>query len=335
MIVDVHAHLVPPRFAEFIEQAAPYAVHIARSSGEHVSVRVGPLNYALNRTFFEPERLLAQMTRMEVNCAVLSLATPFARYDVPASLAQEAAQIYNDEIGALHSVQPDRFQGWAYLPMQDPQAAAMELRRAVRERHLVGGYLPSNVNGQYLDQPQFAPVFETAVELDVPLFIHPSNPAGRERMKDYELAIVAGYLFDTTLNIFNMICGGLLDRYPALRLCCAHVGGYAAMLRSRMQREVDTNPALAAGLKQPIGSYLRSLYFDSICFEPGYARFVFGQIIDPSHLLLGSDQPFPLGEPNPVRFIRDSFSAERPDVAEAVLHRNAAAFLGIKERGSE
>src|SRR5207253_6552638 len=107
----------------------------------------------------------------------------------------------------------------------------------------------------------------------------------------------------------HMVFGGLLDRYPTLRLCCAHLGGYASMLRARMQREIDTNPQLAARLKRPLAAYLRSLYFDTICFEPAYARFAAdAEIGDPTHLVLGSDTPFPLGEPDPVDFITRSFA---------------------------
>jgi aminocarboxymuconate-semialdehyde decarboxylase len=204
------------------------------------------------------------------------------------------------------------------------------LRRAVRELGLVGGYLPSNVGGRYLDGAEFSPVFAAASELDVPLFIHPSNPPARERMPDYELAVVAGYLFDTTLNIFNMIFGGLLDRYPGLRLCCTHLGGYALMLRARMQRELDTNPALATRLKKPLTEYLRSIYFDTICFEPAYLRSVVeDHAVDSGRLLLGSDTPFPLGEPDPVGFVERSFGATAPKLAADVLQGNAADFLRI------
>jgi aminocarboxymuconate-semialdehyde decarboxylase len=188
------------------------------------------------------------------------------------------------------------------------------------------------VQGRYLDAPELSPIFDAAVALDVPLFVHPSNPPARERMVEYELAVVAGYLFDSTLNIFHMIFGGLLDRYPALRLCCAHLGGYAAMLRARMQREIDTNPQPAARLKRPLADYLRSLYFDTICFEPAYARFaVDAEIVDPTHLVLGSDTPFPLGEPDPIGFIMRSFPVA-PDIADTILQRNAAKFLGLSDR---
>jgi aminocarboxymuconate-semialdehyde decarboxylase len=333
MVIDIHCHLVPEPYMRFVERAKPFCIEREQARGEDIAVNIGALRFALNRTFFDPERMIARMDRMGIECAVVSLATPFVNYTVAPDLAREAAALYNEEIAALRGRYPRRFEGWALLPMQDVDAAANELRRAVRELGLVGGYLPSNIDGQYLDKPQFRPVFDAAVELDVPLFVHPSNPPGRERMSDHELAVVSGYLFDTTLNIFNMVFGGLLDRYPTLRLCLAHVGGYALMLRSRMQREVDTNPALAARISRPVGDYMKALYFDTICFEPGYIRFIAAEVANPEHLLLGSDSPFPLGEPDPVGFIQRSFGDGAATIRDGILHRNAARFLrpGPKE----
>lgn len=335
MVVDIHIHHVPEAFVRFVEKAAPYSVRLDAPRGEDVTLNVGALSYGLNRTFFDTERLITRMMGMGVARAVLSLATPFVNFDVPASLGVEAAQLYNDEISAIHKTSPDRFEGWAFLPMQDPEAAANELRRAVTKLGLVGGYLPSNVKGRYLDSETFAPIFKEATSLDVPLIVHPSNPPARERMTNYELAVVSGYLFDTTLNIFHMIFGGVFDRYPTLRLCCTHLGGYAPLLQARMQRELDTNPDLAARLKRPLGDYLRSIYYDTICFEPAYARAAIESgAIEPTHLVLGSDTPFPLGEPDPVGFIERSFRSRTPDLADAILHRNTVALLTSGNSGA-
>jgi aminocarboxymuconate-semialdehyde decarboxylase len=334
MITDVHVHHVPPRFLRLVEQAAPYSIRVHSEHGERIQLLVGTLHYALNRTFFDVERLLARMQEMRVDRALLSIATPFVKFDVPVSLGVEAAQLYNDEIAAIARAAPDRFQGWAYLPMQDPEAAARELRRAVKSLGLIGSYLPSNVNGRYLQADEFQAVFRTAAELDVPLLVHPSNPPGRERMGDYELAVVAGYLLDTTLNIFHMVFGGLLDRFPGLRLCCTHLGGYAPLLLARMQRELDTNPELASCIKRPLREYLRALYYDTICFEPCYLRAAAdSKAVDPTHLLLGSDTPFPLGEPDPVGFIERSQSALGLQLTGSILHDNATSFLNAKVGG--
>jgi aminocarboxymuconate-semialdehyde decarboxylase len=334
MITDIHVHHVPEPFARFVEKAAPYLMHRDPASGETVALNVGPLKYGLNRTFFDLERLIKRMQEMSVDHAVLSLATPFVKFDVPTSLGIEAAQLYNDEIARIHRAAPDTFDGWAFLPMQDPEAAANELCRAVRNLGLIGGYLPSNVKGRYLDSKEFAPIFDAATQLDVPLIIHPSNPPARDRTGDYELAVVSGYLFDTTLNIFHMIFSGLLDRYPGLRLCCTHLGGFAALLRARMQRELDTNPGLAARLKRPLTAYLQSIYYDTICFEPAYLRAALeSDAVDPAHLVLGSDTPFPLGEPDPVGFIERSFRGHCAETADAILHRNASNLFARRASG--
>jgi aminocarboxymuconate-semialdehyde decarboxylase len=335
MITDVHVHHVPEPFARFVEKAAPYRMRREPASGESITVNIGELKYELNRTFFDPERLIKRMQEMGVDHAVLSLATPFVKFDVPASLGVETAQLYNDEIARMHRAAPDTFDGWALLPMQDPEAAANELRRAVRNLGLIGGYLPSNVKGRYLDSKEFSPIFETAAQLDVPLMVHPSNPPGRERMGDYELAVVSGYLFDTTLNIFHMIFGGLLDRHPGLRLYCTHLGGFAPFLRARMQRELDTNSALAARLKRPLSVYLQSIYYDTICFDPVYLRAALeSDGVDLARLVLGSDTPFPLGEPAPVDFIQRSFRGQPSETADAILHRNASRLLARRTSGA-
>jgi len=278
----------------------------------------------LNTTFFEMEKQLERMQRDGVERAILSLATPFIDYHLEAGLAVEAASVFNDGLAAAIAPDRTRFGGWALLPMQDPEAAARELRRCVRDHGFVGGHIASNVRGVYLNDDRFTPIFQAAVDLCVPLFVHPADPLGKDRTRDYELTIVAGYLFDSTINILKMICSGFLDRWPALKLVCAHGGAFSPALRARMQREVDTNPTLQRTLTKPVGAYLRQLYVDSICFEPAMLRYV-AEVIPLDRIVLGSDAPFPLGEPDPVTFVRNALP---PDQAEHVLKSNFERLIG-------
>jgi aminocarboxymuconate-semialdehyde decarboxylase len=101
-----------------------------------------------------------------------------------------------------------------------------------------------------------------------------------------------------------------------------------------MQRELDTNPALAARLKRPLSAYLQSIYYDTIAFDPVYLRAAINSDgVDPAHLVLGSDTPFPLGEPDPVGFIRRTFHDQRSETAEAILHRNASHLFARRTSG--
>ena len=326
MITDIHCHLVPEAYLRHVEAERAFRVRCAWHADGTAQLDVGEKAYRFSRDFVDPARHIARMDRLGIDRSVVSLATPLVNYSATGPAGLHAARLFNDELAKVVSAYPTRFLGWAFLPMQDPEAAAAELHRAVRDLGLRGGHLGSNVNGRYLDAPQYDPIFRAATDLDVPLFIHPTNPPGQDRLRDYELEVVGGYLFDSTLNIFHMIFGGLLDRYPTLTLCCPHVGGYALLLRNRMQREVGTNPLIAQRIARPVGDYLRRLYYDTICFEGNYLDYAV-KTVGADRFVLGSDFPFLLGEPDPVAFVRGVYP--HGDMGTRILGENAARMLKL------
>ena len=325
MITDIHRHFVPRSFFDFMVSRPEFAITVRRHEDELVEVNIRGMHFRLNETFFDLPRQIDRMNAEGVERAILSLATPFIDYHLDTKLAVEAARRFNDALAQVLAGRREQFRAWAFLPMQDAAAAAAELRRCVYEFGFVGGHVASNVRGIHLCDGVFTPIYRAATELDVPLFVHPADPAGKERMRDYELTVVAGYLFDNTINILKMICSGFLDRWPQLKLVFAHTGAFSLILRARMQREVDTNPELSATLKAPVGDYLRRLYFDTICFEPRILQYA-SAVVPVEHLLMGSDAPFPLGEPDPVTFVRRALPAAQ---ADAVLSGNARTLFGI------
>jgi aminocarboxymuconate-semialdehyde decarboxylase len=323
MITDIHRHFVPAAFFDYVCRRPEFQVVIKCREGDRVDADIRGRHFGLNTTFFDLGKQFEQMNREGVERAVLSLATPFIDYNHDGDFALETAIRFNDALAEAIAADPKRCRAWAFLPMQDPQAAAEELRRCVRQYGFIGGHIASNVRGVYLHDPCFEPVLRAALELNVPLFVHPADPAGKDRTGDYELTVVAGYLFDSTINILRMICSGFLDRWPNLKLVCAHTGAFSLALRARMQREVDTNPSIAANLKRPVGEYLRRLYFDSVCFEPRMLQYAM-DVVPPEHIMLGSDAPFPLGEVDPVGFVRRALPS---DQAKAILSRNLDRLL--------
>ncbi len=289
-----------------------------RIEDEVIDLDIRGIHFGLNPTFFDLARQRGLMAEQGVERAILSLATPFINYGLEGPAAVDMAQRFNDALARSIEGQAETFGAWAFLPMQAPDAAAEELRRCVTEYGFSGGHIASNVQGVYLNDERFEPVYKAALDLNVPLFVHPADPAGKERMREYELMVVAGYLFDSTINILKIVCSGFLDRWPNLKLICAHTGAFSLPLRARMQREVDTNPLIAEGLRAPIGDYLARLYYDTICFEPAMLRYA-TTVAPLDNFLLGSDAPFPLGEPNPVSFVREALPAEQ---SAAIFHDN-------------
>ncbi len=325
MITDMHCHFVPEDYFRLVQSSPTFAVRELERRGEMIDVDVRGTRFVLNETFFDPARQIARMDRLGIDRTVVSLATPLINYFSDPSPAIEAARACNDGFARLVRTSPERFAAWAFLPMQAPDAAAAELARCVREHGFVGGHVATNVKGAYLDDPRFEPIFAAAEALDVPLFIHPADPAGKDRTAAFELTTIAGYLFDTSINVFKMICSGLLDRYPRVKLVCAHTGGYALLLRGRMQCEVGKNPAIQRVLQRPIGEYLDRLWYDTAGFEEGYIAFA-ATVIPPEHLLFGTDAPFLLVLPDPVEFVRRALPAPQ---AEAALGSN---FARLTER---
>jgi aminocarboxymuconate-semialdehyde decarboxylase len=325
MITDMHCHFVPEPFFRHVRKQQEFAVSVVRTEDEAVDVKIRGTAFDLNRTFFDLDRQIARLDRLGIDRTILSLATPFIDYHLDTTFAVAAARIFNDALAEAIAPETKRFGGWAFLPLQDPLASAAELRRCVRDLGFVGGHVASNVRGTYLHSDHFRPVYEAATELDVPLFVHPADPAGKDRTRDYELTVVAGYLFDNTINIFNLVCSGFLDRWPRLKLVFAHTGAFSLMLRARMQCEVDTNPRRPYGhLKRPIGDYLSMLYFDTACFDPALLRFA-AETVPVEHLVMGSDAPFPLVVPDPVSFVTDALPAASADL---ILSKNFDRLIG-------
>ena len=319
MITDMHCHFVPDAFFRFLCAREEFAVTVARQEGEAVDVAVRGKAFDLNTTFFSLERQVARLDRLGIDRTILSLATPFIDYHLDPRVAVEAARMFNDGLAETLGPSHPRFGGWAFLPLQDAAASAAELRRCVRDLGFVGGHVGSNVRGTYLHDDAFRPVYQAACDLDVPLFVHPADPPAKERTRDYDLTVVAGYLFDNTINIFNIVCSGFLDRWPRLKLLFAHTGAFSLVLKARMQCEIDTNPRRPYGhLTRSIGEYLAGLYFDTACFDPAILRFA-ASVVPVEHLVMGSDAPFPLVVPDPVAFVREALP---PDCAELVLERN-------------
>jgi aminocarboxymuconate-semialdehyde decarboxylase len=196
MVTDIHCHFIPDELFKFVQACKEFDTCVTAMDGERVDITVRGMHFGLNPTFFEPARQVARMDLLGIDRTVISLATPLVNYYLEPKIACEAARLCNDGFAELVASEPGRFLAWAFLPMQDPTAAAAELRRCVRDHGFIGGHVATNVRGTYLPDEAFRPIFDTAKELDVPLFLHPVDPPGRDRTGDNELTVVAGYPHD-------------------------------------------------------------------------------------------------------------------------------------------
>jgi aminocarboxymuconate-semialdehyde decarboxylase len=183
------------------------------------------------------------LDRTGIDMQVLVPSNPPFHYDVEPDLAVNVCQSYNNSISRLLKKYPGRFVGLAHLPMQSPTRALKELDRAITELELHAPLLLTNIEGLNLDEPQFWPVYARMEELGVPLILHPSRSGkllGAERLMKFHLDNALGFLYEGTLAITSLICGGVLDLFPRLRVGLLETGcGYLPHLMDRLNEVYD------------------------------------------------------------------------------------------------
>ncbi|RJQ68852.1 amidohydrolase [Pseudonocardiaceae bacterium YIM PH 21723] len=183
------------------------------------------------------EHRLPEMDRLGVDVQVLSVGAPGIQAQPDADIAVSDARLANDYLAEVVGKHPDRFAGFAALPLQDPERAVTELRRAVEELGFVGALVNDHTNGHYLDEPQYAQVWAELERLDVPLYIHPSPPAE-------PWSVIAGHpvldgpLFSwqatTGGHAMRLIYGRVFDRFPGARIILGHMGEFLPLQLSRI-----------------------------------------------------------------------------------------------------
>jgi uncharacterized protein len=268
-------------------------------------------------------------------------------------LAVELARQANDAVAAAVTQYPDRFRGFATLPMRDPTAAAAELERAVRDHGFVGALINGHVNGRYLDDKFFWPVFECAEALNVPIYLHPTVPPQPVIDAYYQgfapavsamLSIAGGgWHIDTGIHCIRLILGGVFDRFPGLQIIVGHQFEALSWMAWRADYAFPVNKS---GLKRTIKEYLRANFYGGILAgefadqapggpDPSWslsfnAYLSMVNVIGIDRIVFTADYPF--GNMKAARQFLDQMPITPAD-KEKIAHVNAERLLGLSNAG--
>jgi aminocarboxymuconate-semialdehyde decarboxylase len=308
-VIDMHAHCVIPEAQALI----------GSTSGAQRGPGIDEVG----------SRRLREMDEQGIDVEALSINPAWYRAD--RDLAARVVSIQNERLAQLCAAHPDRFVAFASVALQFPDLAVQQLEEGVKQLGLKGAAVGANVAGEEFSDPVFHPFWAKAEELGVLIFIHPQSTP--ELVKRFQgngwLANTIGNPLDTTIALSHLIFEGTLDRFPELKICSAHGGGYLPSYAPRSDNALRVAPDMDTGvrLKKKPTEYLRQMYYDTLVFTSEALRHLAAEV-GPSQLVLGTDHPIPW-QPASVDHIlgADGFSdAERI----AMLGGTAAKLLGIQ-----
>ncbi len=307
--VDVHAHCAVP-------EAIAVLGHPLENPGllmNDVSTRV------------------AAMDTQGIDVAALSI-NPYW-YHAERDAAAEVIRIQNEALAEMCAANPDRFVAFATAAMQHPDLAVEQIEHATKNLGLRGLSVGGNVDGDELADPRFNPIWAKCEELGLLVFLH---PMGTKPLEESGRLAGSGFLgntignpLETTIALTHLVFEGTLDRYPGLKICAAHGGGYFGSYANRSDAVCRTFPEKVGPLpKKTPTSYLKDgqLYFDTIVFTPEALRHLIAES-GPGQIMIGTDYPFPWTTTE-VDLVLNT-----PDLSDddriAILGGTAAKLLGI------
>jgi aminocarboxymuconate-semialdehyde decarboxylase len=328
--IDLHTHVLPPDLPD-LRSLFGYGGFVAletRGAAPHRGRMTidGALFREVDDTLWDPARRLEDCDRHGVTAQVLSTVPVMFSYWAEPEDALDLSRRLNDHIAALVAARPRRFIGLGTLPLQDPDRAARELERCVRDLGLAGVEIGTHVNTWNLDEPALFPVFERAAALGAAVFVHPWDMIGAERMRKYWLPWLVGMPAETSLAICSLLFGGVLERLPALRIAFAHGGGSFPGTIGRIEHGYRARPDLCAvDSKRSPREQIGRLYVDALVHDPDALRGLLA-LFGPERIALGTDYPFPLGEAVPGRLI-ESLDGLTDEVRARLLGGTALELL--------
>ena len=244
----------------------------------------------------QPADRIRAMDEQGIDVEALSI-NPYW-YKADRDVAREVIKIQNEKLAEACAANPDRFVAFASVALQHPDLAAEQLEEGVKQYGLRGAGLGGSVNGEELADPKFHPFWAKAEQLGVLVFIHPQAAGAaadlQSRLKGSGgLENAIGNPLETTIALSHLIFEGTLDRFPGLKICAAHGGGYLPSYAARSDAICVTFPdRCTKPLKKKPTEYLKQLYFDSLVFSPEALRHLLAET-GSGQIVMGTDYPFP------------------------------------------
>jgi aminocarboxymuconate-semialdehyde decarboxylase len=324
MIIDTHAHFVPTSLLDLLcanRRMFP-SIEIV---GDRNAVRMAFAGQSPTRPVAPKLSDVSQrrdwLAKQRIDVQVVGGWLDIFGYELAAEEGRDWCRLMNKHMKAA-AAEIAEFAPLACVPLQSGKMAAEVLEEA-----LDGGFHGAMIgtqpkgSGGNLDDPDLDPFWQAASARRATLFLHPMFVCGDDRLADYDLVNGVGRLTDSTIAVSRLLFSGHLTRYPGVNLVVSHGGGALPFALGRIGRNHENHPEYPNPLTE-----FRRLYFDTVLFDPRALRFLC-DVAGTDKVMLGSDHPFPIGDPNPTRIVDQTlFTREE---REAILGATAARLFHI------
>lgn len=288
-VIDFHNHALPP---EVMGLAGPYGPEeIAADTTSRTIVAAGQTHVLSPRPLDKPyfHQYLDRAEAAGVDMCGIEVTPIWNFYWAEAEIIVPFVQKINDTLSGYVHKNPEKLFFLAGLPLQDMPKALVEADRAVKELGAKAFFVGTNdINGYYLDDEYFDPLYAKAVDLDVPIFVHPGpdkpNPDDPDK---YRFHWIPGFEFKETIAVNHLIYGGVLDRFPQLKVIVSHGGGTIPYLIGKVSRLLDGGKASPTDVKakKEYEYYLKNnFYFDTFVEDDRVLKLLY-ELMGPERML--------------------------------------------------
>jgi aminocarboxymuconate-semialdehyde decarboxylase len=327
MKIDAHSHFLPREVIEEIRKNGErYNSEVVVENGREFIVDRAGTKCPVFEEYYDYDRKVSDLDKMGIDMAVLSVVPNFYYYWIDAGAALNIAQICNDWVADFCRKHPDRFRGMADIPMQDPELALSELRRAHETLGLNALATAPMICETHLDDERFFPIYEYCEAHDILVYLHPCFEKAREELKDYYNTNFVGNVYQTNLGLNNLILGGVFEKYPKLKVFASHGGGYFPYQLGRLRHGYEVRTEPHKNISRSPETYVGNIYFDTITHWGAALQFLvdtFGS----DHVMIGTDYPFDMGDYHPVEHLGEIRLTESQ--RQNIFWDNAAKIFGL------
>jgi aminocarboxymuconate-semialdehyde decarboxylase len=333
--IDVHTHFVPEHLPPLpggsLEKTWPSMAKGDSCDHRHVMVD-GVVYRTVTNQCWSTQRRIDDMRASGVTHQVLSPMPELLSYWMNARDAGVLHRYLNEQMARIVADHPEQFSALAAVPLQDVDAAILELEHAATRLHLAGVEIGTNVNGIPIGAPQFRPFFAAAERLGMAVFVHAIRPAGVDRLVGSPLLQpVLAFPSEVGLAAASVITTNLMTAHAKLRLAFSHGGGSLGLLLPRLQHAWRSFDSLREQVPEAPFDQARRLFYDTLVYDRATLLYLLSRFGDHS-LMIGSDYPFTIMEHDPVGRLAET--AAGAATLSKLRSQNADRFLGRRPSAS-